>query len=401
MNTLFSGILTALQNVPAAFGWTDALDVLVVGFFIYLLFALLKRTRSFFILDGIVLLALVYAGARFLNFYLTGFLFQYFFTFFIVILVVIFQKELRSFFEWISVSGRLRRRAGGTRTAIDIVHDTVAKAVDYMAKHKVGALIVFPGSQPIDRLLEGGIVLGGKVSVPLLLSIFDSSSPGHDGAVLIEGDRIKRFSTHLPLAENVEGLGNIGTRHRSALGLAERSDAFIVVVSEERGTISVAHMGKLRALEGIGEFEKELRRFLETGSKLTTRSHWYGYITENWKEKALAVAMALFLWFVLVFQPGNVNRDIEIPVEFRFLPREYVVDDVLPRTVTVSLSGRNSDFNMLNPDTVKIVIDSSDLREGWERIKLTDDLVQHPQSLQITKMVPRSIQLHVKRTETQ
>lgn len=401
MNNLFSGIITALQNVPPAFGWTDALDVLVVGFFIYLLFALLKRTRSFFILDGIVLLALVYAGARFLNFHLAGFLFQYFFTFFIVILVVIFQKELRSFFEWISVSGRLRRRAGGTRTAVDIVHDTVAKAVDYLAKHKVGALIVFPGSQPVDRLLEGGIVLGGKVSVPLLLSIFDSSSPGHDGAVLIEGDRIKRFSTHLPLAENVEGLGNIGTRHRSALGLAERCDALIVVVSEERGTISVAHMGKLRVLEGIGEFEKELRRFLETGSKLTTRSRWYGYITENWKEKALAVAFALFLWFVLVFQPGNINRDIEIPVEFRFLPREYVVDDVIPRTVTISLSGRNSDFNMLNPDTVKIVIDSSDLREGWERVKLTDDLVQHPQSLQITKMVPRSIQLHVKRGETQ
>ena len=114
-----------------------------------------------------------------------------------------------------------------------------------MAKKRIGALIVLQGNDPLERHINGGTSLDGLVSEPLLESLFDPHSIGHDGAVIINGNRIAKFGCHLPLSINTSKYGNIGLRHTAALGLAERSDAICVVVSEEKGTISTGLSGNI------------------------------------------------------------------------------------------------------------------------------------------------------------
>ncbi len=402
MVNFLSSLADAAHNVIYNFQITDAIDILVVAGIVYLILLLLKRTRSFFIVDGIVVLFVVYVLAQAFNLSLTKSLFQYIFTFFIVILVVIFQRELRSFFEWISVSIRNRshRRKGVLLPDVHDVVSSVSEAVAYLAQHHIGALLVFPGLQPLGRFLEKGIDLEGKVSTPLLLSIFDASSPGHDGAVVIEGDRIIKFSVHLPLAEHSERLGNIGTRHRSALGLAERSDALVVVVSEERGVVSVARDGKLKALKDPADIVGVLMAFLNIEDNTKKKKVvWYAWITRHTGEKILALVVACVVWFMFSLQLGNVNKELSPLVEFRYLPKAYMVDQVLPQNITVDVSGRSSDVSTLSDGDLHVVVDASTMTEGWGKVIVSQDIIQHPSSVSVVRFSPRIITFHIQKTQ--
>ena len=175
--------------------------------------------------------------------------------------MVVFQKEIRRFFRWLSLP-RKSQRVGKATNQTEEVSAYIVRAVSEMAKDKTGALIVLTGNSPIDDIVEGGFDLDGKISTPLLLSIFDPHTPGHDGAVLIEDQRIKKFGLHLPLAEDFKGFSTMGTRHRAAIGITERADSLAIVVSEERGTISVAEEGNLRTLPESDDLLPIVRAFL-------------------------------------------------------------------------------------------------------------------------------------------
>src|SRR5699024_8867990 len=127
----------------------------------------------------------------------------------------------------------------------NVATDIIAEAASKMADEKTGALIVIRGNDQWDRHIHGGIKLEGEISLPFLLSIFNPESPGHDGAVLLEDHEITRFGVHLPLSTNLNRQLTSGTRHAAALGMSEHCDALVVVVSEERGVISVAQAGHL------------------------------------------------------------------------------------------------------------------------------------------------------------
>lgn len=299
MNEFFSVTVPAfLAKLQEAFGYRDAVDILIVAFLVYLVIVLLKRTHSFFILGGIILLFLLYLLAQFSGFFLTVILLRYFFLqFLIFILVVIFQKELRNFFEWIFVLGRFPRRK--TKYLSSLTASEITDSLEHLAKNKIGALIVLTGQEPLGRFIEGGQSLDGYVSKPLLLSIFDPSSPGHDGAIVIEGDRVKKFGTHLPLAEKFSAYNHLGTRHRSALGLSQRCDALVLVVSEERGSISLAYHGELRVVEETSQLVQEIQRFVSIETE--DRAPWREWFAHNTKEKGMALAIAILLWLTLVF----------------------------------------------------------------------------------------------------
>ena len=375
----------------------DFIDVLIVAFLIYAILLLLKRTHASFILAGILILVAVYLGARFFNLYLTGIMLQAFFASFIVILVIIFQKELRNFFEWISISGRavLKRKV-----ISEVSENEIVQAAEYLAHHKIGALIVLVGKQPIDRFLEGGINLDGEISVPLLLSIFDPSSPGHDGALIIEGNKIKKFSAHLPLATQFKKIGNLGTRHRAALGLAQSSDAFIIVVSEERGIISAAHQGNLCELSGAGELKVVLDKYIKEKILPSPEPWWRKMFFHNLREKIIAAFLAMLLWFIFVSPSGTISREFEVPVEFRFQSSELLIE-ANPKTVSITLNGRIQDFELLNTGNLKILIDASDFQEGTQKIKVEDKLISRPGTLSVTAFSPKTIQVTVKKLLTE
>jgi diadenylate cyclase len=381
------------------FDWKDALDIIIVAFLFYAFLLLLRRTHSRFIVNGISMLLVLYAMARFLNLYLTSMLFQAFFAFIAVIMAVIFQRELRSFFEWLSIWGKLSRAQ--QESLPDRVADQIVDALTQLAKRKIGALIVLPGQQVIDGFLQGGVALDGQVSTPLLLSLFDPSTPGHDGAVIVDADRVRKFSVHLPLAERFEHYGTLGTRHRAALGLAERSDALVLAVSEERGTISVASGGELRTLAQSGGLKEDISSILKERFPQDPDRPWHWLLTHNMRDKAIAVLLTLLFWAIFIASLGSgvITRLYEVPVEFQFLPRGFVVSEVSRETIAVTLSGRNQDFNLLEPEALRAVIRLPAGVEGPQRIRIEESMISHPSSLSVVKFTPRYLAFTVRRQE--
>lgn len=386
----------------------DFFDIALVAFLIYAGLILLRRTKSYLIFNGIVVSFLVYLVARFFNFYLTTLFFRFFFTFFIVILAVIFQKELRSFFEWISVLTRTKYRGllgKKTGMASDAVTDIIIKAAAYLSHRKTGSIIVLRGQQPLGGMIEGGYDLEGKLSLPLLLSIFDPSSPGHDGAVVVENEFVKKFGVHLPLAERFMKFGDLGTRHRAALGLSEQSDALVIVTSEERGTISVAYQGDLKALSGVAELKEETERFFfakgspqfgkASGSALAGKERWFCWFTKDVRGKLIAAGLAVLLWFVFVPRSGVTTKQLSVPIEFRFLSQNLRVDYLEPNSVALTLSGKTQDFNFLDEQILKITINSSTFSEGWYTVVVYEKDINKPSSLSAINLSPDSVRFHI------
>jgi diadenylate cyclase len=253
----------------------------------------------------------------------------------------------------------------------------------------------------VDGLLQGGVALDGQVSTPLLLSIFDPASPGHDGAVIVEADQVRKFSVHLPLAERFEQYGHLGTRHRAALGLAERSDALVVVVSEERGTISVAYSGELRTLAQSGELKENIASILKERFQQDPKRPWHWLLTHNGREKAIAVLFTLLFWAIFVASQGSgvITRPYEAPVEFQFLPRGYAVNEVSRETIAVTLSGRNQDFNLLDPEALRVVIRIPGGVEGHQRIRIEESMISRPSALSVVKFTPRYLEFNIRKQE--
>ncbi len=288
--------LNLLSNIfnNASFGVKDVFDILIVSALIYLAIIVLQRTKSAPIIAGIIVLFIIYSLSVFFGLALTEKIFHSIFGFLLVITAIIFQKELRRFFEIAGFIGLMRKQI----PLYEDINKTIINAIEIFIRKNIGALIVFPGQESIDRHLEGEFYLSGKISEPLLLSIFDPSSPGHDGAVIIEGDKIKKFAAHLPLAENVRAVRNFGTRHRAALGLSEVSDALIVAISEEKGTVSICRDKSFKILQNPQELKDVLDDFFEEKfpeNKLATSKKW---LRKNTPPIILSLVSSLIIWLI-------------------------------------------------------------------------------------------------------
>lgn len=384
-----------IGNLIKNFQLKDVFDILIIAAITYVFVALFVRTKSIPMLVGIIFLVLLYGLTSIFNLPLTKMFFNSFFGMFLVILVVIFQKELRRLFEFIGFLGFKKRTSVPNYDSLGII----LKAIKKFAEKKIGALIVFPGTEMIDSRVDGGILLNGKISEPLLLSIFDDSSPGHDGAVIIRGDKIERFGVHLPLAENFEAVRKFGTRHRAALGLSEKSDSLCLVVSEERGTVSLARNGEIRDIVGDKEIEKEVRGFFEekfSGKKI---NRYKKFLKKNIIPICLSVGVSFIFWAVFNYQPAVIQKEYLVPVEFRNLPDDFILDNLSDSEIVVTLSGYEKDFKILDSSSVKISLDVSETKLGWHKVLVSKDSVKKPSDFTIVSIDPASVKFRLAKME--
>jgi len=292
----------------------------------------------------------------------------------------------------LALLGNITRRGpslDGLKDTAEIIAQT---AVD-LAKKKTGALIVIQGNDPLDRHINGGTELDGIVSMPLLQSIFDPHSAGHDGAVIIRGDRVKKFGCHLPLSVNTASYENIGLRHTAALGLSERSDALCIVVSEEKGTLSLAHLGKLTTVPHAAFLHEALERFYARNTP-TKKSHpALNWLTENTLEKVIAIGMACLLWVAFGYQRDIVRRDFLVPIEYKNLPKDWQIDEPQVTEAKVILQGPEQAFRLLNERSLKISLDLSVIDKKRE-YSLTKDMINTPSNLTVADIIPRKINVY-------
>jgi uncharacterized protein (TIGR00159 family) len=284
-------------------GVPDVLDMTLVGALIYGLLLWFKRTRAAFVALGLLLAAVVYTLAYIAGMYMTVRLFQGFFAVFIVAVIVIFQEEIRSVFEriavWSLTGGVLK--SSPTHRQVEIL----VRSLGDLARDHIGALVVLRGLDPLDRHVSGGWDLNGELSEALIKSIFDSHSLGHDGAFIVEEGRVSRFGVQLPLSKNLTRITNLGTRHSAALGLSERTDALCLAVSEEHGTVSIASRGELKTVNDLEDLQDAIELFLIRLMPDTAQNPVVRFLTENWREKMIAAACSVLLWFFFVGLGGG------------------------------------------------------------------------------------------------
>ncbi|CAH8773164.1 diadenylate cyclase CdaA [Paenibacillus dendritiformis] len=223
----------------------DVIDILVVSYIIYQLLVLIRGTRAIQLLKGIFILVIIWAVSTWFNLYTLKWLMNQMFTFGVLALVIIFQPEMRRALEQLG-----RGKILGRRTAVDedetarIIGELI-KAVNYMSRRKIGALIVFERTTGLNEYTESGIAMESRLSSELLINIFVPNTPLHDGAVIVRGSQIAAAACYLPLSENPFISKELGTRHRAAIGISEVSDAISVIVSEETGQVSLSMNGQV------------------------------------------------------------------------------------------------------------------------------------------------------------
>ena len=286
-------MLAALRS----FGPGDALDIAIGATLLYTALSWLRRAHALLAAGGLALLGGVYLGARLLDLHLTTWIFQGSFAVLALASVVIFQDELRRGFEELAAAAVGRRSDPSPRLDAP---ELLARVLCELAAARIGALVVVAGRDRLDRHVQGGHELGGQLSAPLLASLFDPHSAGHDSAAIVEDRSLTRFGVHLPLARGTAALGGLGTRHSAALGLSERSDALCLVVSEQRGALSVARHGELHAVASQDELAKLVAAFYRERRALgRSRPRLAELVLHRGAEKAAALLLALGLWLLI------------------------------------------------------------------------------------------------------
>jgi uncharacterized protein (TIGR00159 family) len=308
--------------------------------------------------------------------------------------IVVYQNDIRRLLDR-AFTGR-----APTRPQSRLI-DTLTEATTHMASLKMGALMAIRGREPWTSHIHGGIEVGGAVSAPLLYSIFNPDTPGHDGAVLIEDERLTRFAAHLPLAEELPEVSRYGgTRHAAALGLSQHCDALVIVVSEERGTIATAHDGNLTADITAAALRQQLRRFLyrPDGDDAVAASTWWS--SARLQTALVSLALAAALWMAFAYSPDTVLRTFTVPIALDNLPEDWVVSDDLPRGAQVELSGSRRSLDELDAGSLTVSIDLSRPARGVRDVVIGDDTLALPSGITLRRARPAALSVHLQPART-
>ena len=255
-----------MQNIWQQLGrmqWTDFVDIAIVAILIYCIMPLIKTPSTMRIARAVLAVVVIAWLTEVLHLYTLSFILNQFLAVGLLALVILFQPELRRMLDRLG-SVRLRGLLGISKPAqeLDAVISQTVMACEIMSKERVGALIVFARETPIDEYFKSGTQIDGQVSEQLLRNIFFPKASLHDGAVIIRDGRVAAAGCVLPLSESHRLSADLGTRHRAGVGISEVSDAVVIIVSEETGTISVAVGGMLKRHLASQTLERLLRNEL-------------------------------------------------------------------------------------------------------------------------------------------
>lgn len=287
---MFSGIFSEyalkLKNVLMSFGFTDFLDICLVAFIIYQAIKLLRDTRAFQLLKGLILVALSFGLIKVLNMQASEYIFKTLFSNLILVLIIIFHPEIRHALEVAGATGfrnfakhfMMKRRDDKGSQDVKVVVDEFVKAVVNMSENKVGSLTVFERETLLGEIIKTGTVIDATATEQMFCNVFFPNSPLHDGAAVVREGRVYAAGCILPLTNNNNKVNKeLGTRHRAALGMSEQSDALLVITSEETGVISIAEKGNLVRNLTPEELTDKLLKSL-TGAKKDSKGTMKSFI---------------------------------------------------------------------------------------------------------------------------
>lgn len=250
------------------------LDIAIVSYIIYKLLGLLRDTRAWQLMKGVLVLGGAMLVSRWFGFTTISYLLDNTFQYIAIAFLIIFQPELRRALEKLGTNSisNLLSSEDNNEILVSNVIESIVNAAETLSNSRTGALVVLEGQTKLGDIMDDCIELDSKVSSGLLINIFEPNTPLHDGAVIIRNNRIKAAACYLPHSKSTMIPKELGTRHRAAIGISEVSDAMAIIVSEETGHISIAQGGNLQRGLTSDLLRNKLRRQLETTSSTDKES---------------------------------------------------------------------------------------------------------------------------------
>ena len=388
---MFLNYLALLKEIR----FPDFLDIAFSSAIVWFLFSIFRARRTWKIGAGLVGYGLILLLAHELEFNLTIKILQGLSAVVILTVVVIYQNEIRRVLD--ELFYLVFRRRTKLLPGQGSVPELLVRTAYELSERRWGALIILSGQLSLDNLITEGTKLDGTISRPLLLSLFDPDSPGHDGAMVLRGERIERFGSRLPLTERDEQVQERGTRHAAAIGLSEKSDALILVVSEESGSISVARDGILEKMSDSQTLLQEITDFSEDIDTRESGQERYRSYLRMTLRLVFSVIITSVVWLVLVPGSAVVTMVFDVPIEVQNIPDGLEFVSVTPPTAAVSLSGERRELFKLSPDDLLISLDGTLTALGRQTFALNSSQMMLPGNLEIDKMSPASVKVQVKK----
>jgi len=368
----------------------DGLDILFLTVVAYHLYLWFQGTKAFKALVGLFVLGIIFTVSRSWGLFLTTWVFQIFWQVLVILLIILFQSEIRQVLERVNP---LKAIGLHRRSLPEKWVRVFSEAAFSLAAHKIGAMMIIERADRVDELITGGHPLEGEPSRELMTSIFQRKSPLHDGALLIRDGQIVMVACYLPLSA-AEGLPKEwGTRHRAAIGLTERCDALVVVISEERGGVSLARTGELRHMEEAGELNRYVLEAIAPISP-SKSSFWRrarSLLLDRWPVKAGTLALVSVVWLLLAGQQ-DVEVSLRVPLEIKNIPSQIRIIEPVNPEVRIKVRGLRKDASMLSGKNLRAEIDLSAAGAGRRDFPITRDHIWLPNDrVQVVDIVPATM----------
>lgn len=390
------------------FGWVDLVDVTLLTLVCFRLYLWLRGTVALHVVAGLAVLGVASVLASTWNLLLTTYLLQAVGAVAAILVVVVFQDEIRQGLRGASALKLWQRGRSRWRQRENDPFDPLSEGVARLARKRIGAILVLPRLDKVDEHLTGGVPIDAQNSPDLLEGLFHTRSPVHDGAMVLAGGRITRGGAVLPLTTSTTLPDHFGTRHRAAVGLSEQCDALVVVVSEERGEVSLAEAGAIRTLKaedhGAPDKEGHLAGRIATSIRQSMRN------TPTPSKPLDRVSMGRrFLYGVLAFililvgvgwawstlvGDRSTMVDEERAVELRALPEDHTLKLLSPKSgrVQVRLMGPRGLLDTENRQKVKVWADLESVKPGYRYVTIR---VKAPAGLRVVEVSPKRLRVHV------
>jgi diadenylate cyclase len=366
--------------------WQDLLDIALNSYILFRLYVLFRGTSALRVLVGIAIFWIAQKLALSLGLVVTSWVIQGITLVAAVIIVVIFRNEIRSVLQAKNLKSLLW---GFRRSAEEAPAQAVADALFELGENRIGALLIVPGKEDLSEAVHSGIPWQGLVSKEMIMTVFWPDNPVHDGAAMVRGRRIDEVGVILPLSHRDDLPSFYGTRHRAALGLAEKTDALILVVSEERGTVSAAKNGQIQTLRR----KEDVLEVLENHSGTMTPGRRTG---KDKLELGLAAVCSVFL-ILAVWSTFTRGMDtlitMDVPVEYTDRPPEMEILDTSVNSVRLEISGSGTLLKRIQPEQVSVKLDLKKGVPGANQFTVTPENISLPPGVVLKDVKPSVVKV--------
>ena len=376
-----------LLHLILSLRWQDVVDIGLNSYILFRFYVLFRGSYVFRVLIGLTMLWFFQQAAAYLGLIITSWVIQGIVAVAALIIVVVFRNEIRNVLQARNFRAILW---GFTPKARFAPVDVIADSVFELARRNHGALIVITGEEDISETVQGGIGWNGEISKEMILSVFFPDNPVHDGAAMVEGDRITTVGTILPLTRRDDLPSYLGTRHRAALGLSESSDSVVIVVSEERGEVSLAKGSRLRPM---GSRRKLIQKLEEHFGLVEPEGEVGRFKRERFEIVTAALVSLLFItgfWFS-ISRGLETMAAFEVPIEYMNRDPNMEIVNASVNSVRLNLSGSGTLIKSTRPDQVRVRLDLSKATTGSNSFTITSSNISLPPGILLKEVSPQNV----------